>query len=560
VPQLSPPTRTLPAHPHLDQLKRQAKELLAAFVAGEAAALAEVTTHYRGADAARFALHEAQLVLARAYGFDSWPKLKAFVDGVTVERLIDAVYARDIAGVDAMLSARPELVHMDTAYGDERRALHHAVLDRSPAMVRLLMERGADARKGIYPHRDATSALTLAVERGYEEIVEIIRDAEQQRRATTSGAEPAPALEATPARAEPTEATEAARLRSAVAAGEGEWLRARYAEGTLVNPIDWGTGGLLTVAVEHDRADMLALLLDFGFDPDERVRSGEVEEPCYSQGFPLWQCAARGRHAMAELLLQRGASPNLHVDSSGSPVYSAYSHRQWAMVDMLRRHGGLVSADIVAIYRQTELAREMLASEARGALPVGMVSRGRTLAEDLLDFGASGGDPDIVRMALERIEWTPEDPRWFWMLARPLDFWNHIPWLSSAHPELDRGTYLACFRLVLERCGPNPIGRFGRTVLHEVATMGDHVTAEEGVAFAAALLDAGARVDARDDLLQSTPLGWACRWGRVEVVKLLLDRGADPVEPDAESWATPRAWAAKMGHDAVLAALDTHAR
>jgi ankyrin repeat protein len=66
------------------------------------------------------------------------------------------------------------------------------------------------------------------------------------------------------------------------------------------------------------------------------------------------------------------------------------------------------------------------------------------------------------------------------------------------------------------------------------------------------LLDAGATMDQRDDVLRSTPLGWACRWGRLGMVKLLLERGADPVEADAEPWATPRAWAAKMGHDDVL--------
>jgi ankyrin repeat protein len=69
------------------------------------------------------------------------------------------------------------------------------------------------------------------------------------------------------------------------------------------------------------------------------------------------------------------------------------------------------------------------------------------------------------------------------------------------------------------------------------------------------LLDAGARLDIRDNILRSTPLGWACRWGRVELVKLLLERGADPVEADAEPWATPRAWAEKMGRAAVLAEL-----
>jgi len=61
------------------------------------------------------------------------------------------------------------------------------------------------------------------------------------------------------------------------------------------------------------------------------------------------------------------------------------------------------------------------------------------------------------------------------------------------------------------------------------------------------LLDAGASINERDDVLRSTPLGWACRWGRIALVKLLLERGADPVEADAEPWATPRAWAEKNG-------------
>jgi ankyrin repeat protein len=84
----------------------------------------------------------------------------------------------------------------------------------------------------------------------------------------------------------------------------------------------------------------------------------------------------------------------------------------------------------------------------------------------------------------------------------------------------------------------------------------EQLTPAERDAFAAALLDAGARLDIRDHLLESTPLGWACRWGRVELVKLLLDRGADPVEATAEPWATPRAWAAKGDHRAVLDLLD----
>jgi ankyrin repeat protein len=72
------------------------------------------------------------------------------------------------------------------------------------------------------------------------------------------------------------------------------------------------------------------------------------------------------------------------------------------------------------------------------------------------------------------------------------------------------------------------------------------------------LTDSGARFDARDELLQSTPLGWACRWGRRELAELLIARGAAANEPDAEAWATPLAWAEKMGHSEMAGVLRGH--
>src|SRR5215472_5790219 len=67
------PTRRMREHPDLEQLKRQAKELLRGFASGKTAAVAEVRAHYHLADASKFVLHHAQLVLARSYGFESWP-------------------------------------------------------------------------------------------------------------------------------------------------------------------------------------------------------------------------------------------------------------------------------------------------------------------------------------------------------------------------------------------------------------------------------------------------------------------------------------------------------
>src|SRR5690242_19979072 len=98
------PVRKLREHPDLNQLKRQAKELLKSFAAGNAAATAEVNAHYRGANRVQFALHDAQLVLARSYGFDSWPKLKAYVVGATARRLADFICAGNETEVRAMLA------------------------------------------------------------------------------------------------------------------------------------------------------------------------------------------------------------------------------------------------------------------------------------------------------------------------------------------------------------------------------------------------------------------------------------------------------------------------
>ena len=69
-------------------------------------------------------------------------------------------------------------------------------------------------------------------------------------------------------------------------------------------------GGLLSIAVEYDRKDMIELLLDLGLDVDRRLRLTELEEETFSSGMPLWHAASTGKHEIAELLLNRGADPN----------------------------------------------------------------------------------------------------------------------------------------------------------------------------------------------------------------------------------------------------------
>jgi ankyrin repeat protein len=329
--------------------------------------------------------------------------------------------------------------------------------------------------------------------------------------------------------------------------GDLEWLKARHAEGTLIDPAEGY--GLLSKAAIRRRADVLRLLLDLGFDPDERRRVKDLEEVVYSWGEPLRAAAQNDDLATAEILLTRGADPNPSIYAASSPMFEAIQHDNRDMIALLERYGGFADVGVVAHFGLIDKARQMLADEAAGRLRPRSVDEGRTVAADLLVSGADGGQVEIVRLALEHLDWPPGDPRWHGNLMRPL----------GGHAENERDRYLTCFALMVERSGPNPPGAYGRSILHDVCGGWPHKTstAEERLALARILLDAGARLDLRDDLLKSTPLGWACRWGRLELVKLFVERGADSHEHDAEPWATPRAWAARMGHANVLAFFGT---
>src|SRR5690349_4436990 len=183
-----PPTRVMRENPDIDQLRRQARELLEAYRAQSPDAVVEVTAHHRTAAPDTFALHDAQFVLARSYGFESWPKLKAAVDGVTTKRLHEAVRNGDRHAVRALLARRPEIVDLlrEGPSGFEIRALHIAVMARDVEMTRLLLEAGADTRDGIWPNRDATGPRTIAEERGYDEIVALMT-AEEEKRGVRGG-------------------------------------------------------------------------------------------------------------------------------------------------------------------------------------------------------------------------------------------------------------------------------------------------------------------------------------------------------------------------------------
>lgn len=616
-------SRRLPQHPSLEQLRKQAKDLLKRYRAGDASTVAEVETFERGADASRFGLHDAQRVLARAYGFASWPKLKAFVDGANIARFAEAVKAGDAAQVRGLLAARPELVGMDRAESDEHRGLHYAVLRRDAAMVKLLMEAGADARKGIFPHRDATSALTLARDREYFEIVAVIEEEERLRReemscpnATVSpvqeeigaaimrgdgatamrlleadlsliqacdrnGGTPLhlaaqeadaelmawllqrranvrkqdvegftaldrAALSADPRNRHAQEFPAVARLLleqgaeltifAAVALGDAMRVRALIAsDASLLRRTGRG-GGLLSLAVNHAQLEMVRLLLDLGADVDERTMLEELEEPTLSWGMPLWYAALGNRLDITRLLLDRGADPNANVYASGWPLRNAWSHEDESVKRLLLARGAKPQPYMVAETHNVAEAKRLLESEPA-----------EHVVQELLWSAADHGCPEIVELALPYLTWPLDDPRWHWVLMQPIRGAGGDPSRNESH--------FASMELLLRHGVDANVARMGQTALHFTAARHSGLSGPERARFAAMLIDHGARLDLRDDLLRSTPLGWACRWGRVELAELLVARGAVVDEADAEPWATPQAWARKMGHAGVLAML-----
>src|SRR5688572_12960949 len=128
-------SRGLPARPHLDVPKREARELLKAWRAGLPEALERIRHRhpkFREADpaaisAGKFLLSDAQLVIAREYGFSNWTVLKERIDGNTVAGLLqEAIHKDDQEAVVRLLRAHPNLLHVPLWSGNWGPPMSHA--------------------------------------------------------------------------------------------------------------------------------------------------------------------------------------------------------------------------------------------------------------------------------------------------------------------------------------------------------------------------------------------------------------------------------------------------
>jgi len=141
----------LPPKPNLEHLQKQAKSLLRKVQQGDPAALGRFRPFAGDLSAPKLA--EAQHVIARDYGFASWPKLKDHVETLARNRQPDEMLEAAIRAVDADRTARvletyPELkARLNEPmpdYGAGMPAMLAAVQRSDRRTIDVLLRAGAD--------------------------------------------------------------------------------------------------------------------------------------------------------------------------------------------------------------------------------------------------------------------------------------------------------------------------------------------------------------------------------------------------------------------------------
>ncbi len=118
--------KEVPTRPNLEQYKKQAKDLVNSYRSGDAGTLQRIKQHHprlgklpdaelRGAPVT---LADAQLILTREHGFESWPRFAKHVEALSLtssptsrfESAVDAVVAGDMATLERLLRENPELI------------------------------------------------------------------------------------------------------------------------------------------------------------------------------------------------------------------------------------------------------------------------------------------------------------------------------------------------------------------------------------------------------------------------------------------------------------------
>lgn len=170
--------KELPAHPSLDQYKKQAKDLLKSCQAGDAEAIRRAERFKL--NPTEVSLAGAQFVIAREHGFESWPKFKKHIESIVrqnspvsnFESAADAVVAGDITVLTQLLREDPKLIRARSTRSHRSTLLHYVGANgvedfrqKTPTnaveVARILLNAGAevDADNGDYGGRGTALGL-----------------------------------------------------------------------------------------------------------------------------------------------------------------------------------------------------------------------------------------------------------------------------------------------------------------------------------------------------------------------------------------------------------------
>jgi ankyrin repeat protein len=387
---------------NLEQLRKQAKELVRAARAGDEAALARL-------DGREPILARAQLVLAREHGYASWPALVAAAEA-NVDAFVLAATDGRRARAEAVLAARPEIERDPWAAlvlgrewaGDPSAPggprgwapllyVCHSVFAPA-ALARELLERGADPDAYFVNEYGRMSALYGAAG--------VVHDPELTRVLLDAGANP----------------DDNESLYHATEDPDPACLALLLEHGARTSDTN-----ALAHALDEERLEHVRLLLDAGADPNERanlahaVRRGRGPEyvrllaahgaDLNQPGGETWRgnvplrtpyqhAVLRGRDDVAEVLAELGA--DTHVDPADAAVAAiARGEHPAAPVPAELDPDPQEVLILAALRGRLELVVEQVGADFRGVV-------GGSPEGTLLHHAAWVGDPDLVAELLTR--------------------------------------------------------------------------------------------------------------------------------------------------------------
>ncbi len=425
------------------------------------------------------------------------------------EALKDAIIARDSREIGAVLRRPPNLARASDALGNN--ALHWSVITRQLGLIERFVKLGTpiDAKRA-----DGQTPVLLAVNGAMDYWYRATRGRSHPSLRNTSvmvGSLLALGAEYT--------------ICAAAAIGDQERVEQQIRKDPdLAMRLDSARVSPLSYAAREGHLHIVRSLLENGADPN-------LPEDSAPNGLALFN-ACRGNHVdVAQLLLERGADPNASSDSNGCclticEVY--HGTRAKPLQRLLRQYGAYTPPYCMSLQEMKHAIRNghpvVHHSEFLGNV---IAKRNAALLDLYLD-----SDPTVT----ERME----------------------HWGGAIYP---RSPALVK-KLLARGLDPNGPDWLGRTLLHVCAENGDR-------SVAAVLLDAGADINAREIEFHGTPLATAVRaWcdaaepklaeRQRRMVAFLLKRRASTNLADDQSWSTPLGWASRRGRREIVELLKRH--